>query len=207
MSVAQAARDRGVTRILHYTHQSGVMGAIMKRAVLSRQRVECDPDVAFVYEGVWARIDPDWVDTISMSVERINADLLRRSREHFPEETWWGVLAFSPDILDHPGVVFTDQNNAYEEHCARGEGVEGFEAMFADRVTWGHYDTVARRNNKPDCWPTHRSAEVLYPGELSLEHLIAVHVPGKQHRFLVNSWTDTYGLPDLPVVVGEEIYA
>lgn len=82
------------------------MGGVMKRALLSREQIESDPDVAFILEGIWERRDPAWVDHISLSVSRINVDLLQRSRHNFPD-FWWAVLSFDVDILDDDGVWFT----------------------------------------------------------------------------------------------------
>src|SRR3712207_5143140 len=103
---AGAARDRGITQIVHYTSQRGIMGSLRKDLVLSRERVENDDDLAYIFEGVWDRKDPDWIDYISLSISRPNLDLFRRSRNNHPD-WWWGVMTFDPAILDHDGVWFT----------------------------------------------------------------------------------------------------
>src|SRR5689334_15443365 len=131
MSVSDLARARGITEIVHYTSQRGVQGSVMKWATLSRERIECDEDLAFIYQGVWERRDPEWVDHISLSVSRINADLYSRSRKRFPDY-WWGVLSFRPEILDHGDVWFATTNNVYPV-CERARGEAGFDALFADR--------------------------------------------------------------------------
>lgn len=135
MTPADRARERGITEILHYTSQRGVMGAVRKGAVLSREQVENDEDLAFIYEGIWPRKDPEWVDHISLSVSRINLDLFDRSRKRFPDY-WWAIMSFGVEILDHDGVVFTTTNNIYPP-CERGEDLEGFEAMFGSPIEWG----------------------------------------------------------------------
>ena len=153
MSVADRARERGITEILHYTSERGVMGSIMRRALLSRQQVEGDPDVAFIFEGIWERRDPEWVDHISLSVSRVNLDLFQRSRKNFPDY-WWAVMSFSVEILDHPGVWFTTTNNVYPP-CERGQGLEGFEAMFSTPIEWGYHGSRRYRNDgMSDAWPT-----------------------------------------------------
>lgn len=147
---------------MHYTSERGVMGSVMKQAVLSRQQVENDPDVAFIFEGIWERKDPDWVDHISLSISRINLDLFQRSRSSFPD-FWWAVMSFDVEILDHDGVFFTTTNNIHPP-CRRGEGVVGFEAMFDEAIEWGYYGSSKWRSaDCPDSWPTDRAAEVLYP--------------------------------------------
>lgn len=153
--VAARARDRGVTEIRHYTSERGVMGSIMRGRLLSRDRVEDDADLAFIFEGVWERRDPDWTDHISLSVSRINIDLYQRSRRHFPDY-WWAVMAFDVEVLDDSSVVFTTTNNVYDEVCRRAPGLDGFEDMFAERVPWGYRGSVKLRPARcpTTCRPT-----------------------------------------------------
>lgn len=206
MTTAERARERGITEILHYTSQRGVMGAVMKEAVLSRQQVENDEDVAFIYEGVWERKDPDWVDHISLSVSRINLDLYQRSRSRFPDY-WWAIMSFDVATLDHDGIWFTTTNNTYGP-CERGQGVGGFEAMFGSPIEWGHHGSLnVRATSHPDAWPTDRAAEVLYPTRLPLDFLQKVYVPGEQHRRLVDAWSESFRKPPLPVEINLEPFS
>ena len=207
MSVAERARERGITEILHYTSQKGIQGSVMKGAVLSRQQMENDEDVAYIFEGVWPRRDHVWVDYISLSISRINASLYDKSRARYPD-WWWAVMSFSPEILDHDGVWFTTTNNVYEDVLERGQGVDGLEALFKDRVPWGYYGAVSvRRDSHPDNWPTDRQAEVLYPSTLSLDHLLCVYVPGSQHRALVHAWCEAFNRPEYEVVVDTAVFS
>lgn len=207
MSVAQRAQERDVTEILHYTSHKGVQGSVMKWATLSRQRLEDDEDVAFVFQGVWPRRDPEWVDYISLSVSRINGDLYDKSRKHYPD-WWWAVMSFGLDILDHDGVWFTTTNNVYDDVCERGQGVDGFEALFKDCVAWGYCGSVTeRRPSCPEHWPTDPQAEVLYPSELSLDFLQRVYVPGAQHRALVLAWCEAFGRPEIEVEVNPGVFS
>ena len=84
------------------------------------------------------------------------------------------MLSFKPEILGHPGVVFTTTNNIYPA-CRRAEGLRGFEQLFADFVL-GRHNTRHNRVDKPANWPTDRQAEVLYPGELSCDYLQRIDV-------------------------------
>jgi hypothetical protein len=203
---AERARERGVAEILHYTSQRGVMGAVMKWAVLSRDQVENDPDVAFIYEGVWERKDPEWVDHVSLSISRINLDLYRRSHTRFPDY-WWAVLSFDVAILDHARVWFTTTNNIYPP-CKRGQGVDGLEAMFGSPIEWGYYGhRRVRGRDHPDHWTTDRAAEVLYPARISLDFLQKLYVPGEGHRRLVNAWSESFGKPPLPVEINLEPFS
>ena len=201
MKVSERARERGIQEIVHYTSEKGVMGTINKKALLSRKRVEEDEEVDYIFEGIWERKDPEWVDYISLSISRVNLDLFKRSRKNFPD-FWWAILSFAPEILDHDGVWFTTTNNIYPP-CRRGTSIDGFEDMFSEPIPWGYYGYEKRRVlGTDDAWPTDRAAEVLYPGSIPLEHLQRIYVPGKQHRRLVKAWMEIYGIEDLPIEVG-----
>ena len=84
------------------------------------------------------------------------------------------VLSFHPRILGHGGVVFTTTNNIYPK-CSRGQGLAGFKAMFANQVV-GRFGDVHGRSGKQQLWPTDRQADVLYPKQLSCEHVLCIYV-------------------------------
>src|SRR5438874_2502808 len=136
-SPAEAAVARGVSEILHFTTEKGVLGSLRKDALLSRQRVQDDPDLAFIFTEVWPRRDPEWLDHVSLSVTRINRELYEKAAHNLPG-LWWAILSFEIAILDHPDVVFTTTNNVYDDVCVRTTGPAGFEAMFRERVPWGY---------------------------------------------------------------------
>jgi len=74
--------------------------------------------------------------------------------------------------------------------------------MFAERVPWGYLGSVKTRPTRcPDHLPTDRAAEVLFPGEIALNRLRALYVPGRQHKLLVDAWCEVYAHPELPVVI------
>lgn len=112
----------------------------------------------------------------SLSISRINDWMFETSqRWHVAEGVSWVVISFTPEILTHPGVVFSTTNNIYPARL-RAEGASGFEQMFASRVA-GRYGEIKTR--PPDCpasWPTDRQAEVLYPGEVSLAYVQRIDV-------------------------------
>jgi hypothetical protein len=117
------------------------------------------------------------------------------------------VLSFDVSILDDDGVWFTTTNNVYEAVCRRGLGREGFDDMFARCVPWGYLGSEKRRTAAtPSHWTTDRAAEVLYPGELPLDRLNRIYVPGAQHRRLVNAWCTSYGREELPTEVDVAVF-
>lgn len=198
---SQRARARGIEEAVHFTTDPGLLGAIRKGELLSRARVQDDPDLAFIFQAVWPTKAHVWVDYISLSLGRINRSLYDRAVNNL-QDRWWAVLAFDLEILDHDDVWFATTNNAYEDVCRRAQGVDGLEALFGRRIEWGHHGSVHVR---PDDAPQHRTtdpqAEVLYPGAIALQHLRAVYVGEDQYRDLVVAWCDVLGrtLPAIQV--------
>lgn len=174
--VLVAAEQRGITQVLHFTPLRGAVGILAGGIVKSRARLPEDEYLEYVYQpNAFNRRDPAWLDYVNLSIERINDWFFQASRRwHSAEGAQWVIFAFSPEILTHPGVVFTATNNAYRE-CLRSEGLAGFSQMFGELVT-GYNGRQYRRINASPSWPTDRQAEVLYPGELSCEFLQRIDV-------------------------------
>lgn len=174
--VVVAARERGITDIVHFTTIKGALGVLASGALQSRAILPEAKYLEHVYRpNADFRKDAAWLGYVNLSVSRINDWMFDSSvRWHCDEDVSWVVLAFGPAILGHPGVVFTTTNNIYPR-CRRAEGLDGFNSLFADTVL-GKYDEVHDRAGKLDCWPTDRQAEVLYPRELPCRHLRRIDV-------------------------------
>ncbi len=153
------------------------MGCLASNSVKSRRRLPDAEDLKFIYKpNAIVRRDRDWLDYVNLSVSRINAEFFGHScRWARGEDLWWCILSFEPSILAHEGVFFTTTNNIYPS-CKRGIGAKGLQAMFAS-IAHGKYSIEIRRDESlPQCWTTCEQAEVLYPGELSLDHLQRIYV-------------------------------
>lgn len=179
--VAAAAKQRGVTQVVHFTTVRGAVGALASGFVKSRSRLPKDEYLEYVYRpNALFRKDAAWLDYVNLSIERINDWMFATSeRWHMEEENPWVVLSFGPQILAHPGVVFTTTNNIYR-NCLRSDGLPGFSQMFASSVVgWEPWERRTIRHNrvgKSSAWLTDRQAEVLYPGELSCGFLQRIDV-------------------------------
>jgi hypothetical protein len=204
MMPSEYAARRGVREILHFTTDKGVMGSLRKQALLSREQLQDDPDLAFILLEVWPVKAPQWVDFISLSVQRINLDLWQRAVRNLPDR-WWAVMAFTPAILDDDGVWFSTTNNIYPA-AVRGQGTASLASLFADEVA-GRYGYPHTRDGKDDSQPTDRAAEVLYPTSLGLEHLTGIYVGTADHRRIVCAWCSAFGLDVPPVTISTEIFA
>ena len=175
-TILQAAEQRGITEIVHFTTVHGAVGVLAAKALKSRARLREDQYLERVYRpNAEVRKDGAWLDYVNLSIERINEWMFQTSTGwHEAENNSWVVLSFMPRILCHPGVVFATTNNIYPA-CERAEGLAGFRGMFAKTVL-GYYSQIRDREGKLDSWPTDRQAEVLYPGEVSCDHLQRIDV-------------------------------
>ena len=175
--VAEAAIERGITSIVHFTTIGGLLGILASGAVKNRQDLPVDELVQYVYEpnAVDRHLDRRWHAYVNLSVTAINLRMFDFSRREHPDAEWV-ILNFGPDILGDPGVVFCTTNNIYPA-ASRWGGIYGFEQLFAPRVA-GWYGTLTERNDKPPNLTTDPQAEVLYPFELTLTQLHEITVGG-----------------------------
>lgn len=184
MSIEEIIAARGISEVLHYTTNHGLVGILASRALKCRRDLPRDRYLEHVYKPACEdrTRDAGWHGYVNMSITRINADLfgIASERWHRNKDQWWCVLAFDPAILTHPGVVFTTTNNIYSG-VVRGEGAAGLQRMFAPRVhRWGA-NHVSRSSCPTEACPTCRYAEVLYPNEVSTQNLKRVYVATDDH--------------------------
>ena len=174
--VVNAAKERDITSLVHFTTVGGLKGVLASDAVKSRRGLPEDAAVKYVYEpnAVSRRLDRLWHDYINLSVTAINLRMLDFSAREHPGAAWV-ILEFGPEILGDRGVVFCTTNNIYPA-ARRGRGLPGFEQLFAPTVA-GRYGHPVNRGDRPANRTTDPQAEVLYPFELALEHLHTVTVP------------------------------
>lgn len=173
MSIEEIIRSRGITRVLHFTTTSGLLGILATWAVKSRARLPRNKYLEFIYKpNCEIRRDPDWLDYVNLSIQRINAIFFDICANRWHADKEWCVLSFTPDILTHKGVVFATTNNSYTG-VRRGTGASGLMTFYAARMGQCHcWDSSFERPpglapNLPTC----PQAEVLYPCELSLDFL------------------------------------
>lgn len=175
--VVAAARERGITDVVHFTTVTGAVGILASGAVKSRRRLSTEQYLEHIYKpnAVNRRGDAAWHDYVNLSFSLINDWMFDSSRRwHVQDGVSWVLLSFGPEILGDPGVVLATTNNIYPA-CRRAEGMAGFEQMFEDDVP-GRYGRVHSRVGLSRLLTTDRQAEVLYPGELGLARLQRIDV-------------------------------
>ena len=173
--VVSAAKQRGITSIVHFTRIPGFVGILDSSAIKARNQLPEEERLKYVYEANAAdrHRDQMWHDYVNLSVTAINPRMFDFSKRQHPGEAWV-ILEFGPEILGDPGVVFCTTNNIYSG-AHRCRGLRGFEQLFASNVPRWHRNRVARGNRQPHL-TTDPQAEVLYPFELGLGSLHTITV-------------------------------
>jgi hypothetical protein len=206
-AIAEFVAERGITEVLHFTTNRGLVGIMATGALRCRELLDADEYIERIYTpNCLTRLkDGAWIGYVNMSISRINGRMLGISsgKWHADEDLWWPVLSFEASVLADPGVYFTTTNNTYSSCVKRAEGVEGLRAMFEDGIEWGYYGSrVWRYSSTLDSWPTDPQAEILYPQSLSLDRLQAIYVPRVEYVAEVQSLFGVF--PDYQVPVLHE---
>lgn len=213
MTVAETIRQRGISEVLHFTTNRGVIGTLAARALLSRHQLPQEKYLQYVLH-VNAANRPEsfhgfdksqnWLDYVNLSISEINRRYFDVSLKwHKDLDIWWSILAFDPVIMTHEGVFFATTNNAYEPLCLRQPGNAGLMQLFQDSVQRKSGWTVNRRYRAAHL-TTCEQAEVLYPQRVSLEFLRRIYVQEGEHQDQVRGWLADFGLHNVDVVIDPE---
>jgi hypothetical protein len=202
MTILDLANERGVSEILHFTTNKGLLGILYTRLLRSRERLAEDQRLEHILKlNSPTRKDTEWLDYVNLSVSRINTWFFSCSgRRHANHDMWWAVLAFSPEILDYEGVFFATTNNIYTS-VRRQQGEGGFQALFAPTITRWVGNVVVRPVSHPPYFTTCEQAEVLYPAEVSTEWLRRIYVRSEDHVDEVHAQIGAVGHRPVEVVV------
>jgi hypothetical protein len=212
MTIDQAIVARGIVELLHFTTNRGIVGTLASHALLSRYRLPQEKYLEHVLH-VNAATRPEaaeffdksqnWLDYVNLSISEINARYFAVSKRwHHDKNVWWGILAFDPQIMSHDGVIFATTNNSYDR-CSRQSSIEGFESLFAPRISRKTNWQVSRGRRNARL-PTCEQAEVLYPGSVRTEFLRRIYVQEEEHHDQARGWLWEFGLRDVEVVLSPE---
>lgn len=217
MTLAQRISDRGISEIIHFTTNRGLLGSLHSRHLLSRPLLSEDKYLRHVLqlnaavrpeESAFFDKSQNWLRFVNLTISEVNRRFLDVSRRWHPHDIWWCILSFEPEIIAHDGVWFTTTNNGYDA-CTRAQGTAGFNALFAQNISrkqsgFDGRPWNVRRLNRPDHLPTCEQAEVLYPEKLSLDYLRTVYVEEGEYHDTVVGWLSDYGYENVKVVVGKQ---
>ncbi len=209
MILEEAIRGRDIREVLHFTTNFGLAGVLATKTVKPRNLLTTDDYLEHIYKPNCEDRSRDimWHDYVNLSITRINTRLfgISSGNWHCDINGWWCILSFHPAILVHPGVVFTTTNNMYSG-VTRAQGVKGFEAMFAPIIRQWWSSIVTRSPEIPACQPTCRQAEVLYPGELSIDHLRRIYVRDEEPLDEIAGMFGGLTVPPLPTTVRPDAF-
>ena len=175
--LVEAARRRGVTRLVHFTPLNNLLGIVELGAIVARDRLlalarERNDTFLLDYIAFNDRLRLDrCTNHVNLSVQHPNARLLSRFRALCSCDVWC-VLLVSPACLETPGVLFAVGNVAARQVRQGGiaSGVAGFEALFRDSQLSANQFQARRltRRGLDENLPTDPQAEILFPGEIPL---------------------------------------
>jgi hypothetical protein len=208
MTLAEFVAARGISEILHFTTNRGLLGIFATGYVKSRKRLPDESQLEYLFlPNTDYRKDVAWIDYVNLSVSQVNKRFLAwsRRRTRTDDRLFWCILAFDPAILGHPGVIFTTTNNIYTG-VKRGGGLRDFLALFEERVhQWGDY-YASRTMGHGDHITTCEQAEVLYPQSLSIECLRRVYVADGETQDEVHAMLGMLGMKSVDVTVLSELF-
>lgn len=212
ITIGDIVSARGISEVLHFTSNHGLVGVLTLGSVLSRRALPREDHLAHVAAPTSATRqeaasyfdkEQDWLDYINLSISEINRNYFKfaSQRWHTSGDRWWVILAFKPSILGLDGVYFSTTNNVYE-NTYRASGPEGLKALFSDRVDRKPGWTV-KRLSRADNLATCEQAEVLFPNPLKLSYLQAIYVASEDHWDLVEGWLAYYKISGVSVIISE----
>ncbi|CAB3791420.1 DarT ssDNA thymidine ADP-ribosyltransferase family protein [Paraburkholderia caffeinilytica] len=200
MTVADQIAARGITDLVHFTTNVGLIGIVSTGKLLPRSSLSDELTLEYILRvNSKFRRDTAWLDHVNLSISRINHTFFEQS-EAWHNDVFWVLLSFDATLMTHDGVYFTTTNNIYPA-CRRGDDVTAFDAMFADEVPARYSQRIRRALTHPLGWTTCPQAEVLYPGAVSLEHLKAIYVRTEDEEHVVHAILAAVGEPNLPVIL------
>jgi len=207
MNIETIVAQRNIEHVLHFTTNLGLLGILHCKAVKSRKRLPEDKRLEFILQLNTPIVkDPAWVDYVNLSIGRINAPLYDISASKWHPRMSWRILSFDPDVLAHADVWFATTNNIYPS-VKRGQGALGLQPLFGETIL-GRYGTIINRTaDMPASWPTCIQAEVLYPRELSTEHLKCIFVPTDEDQDDVSAQIAGVWHAPVPVIVDTAMFS
>lgn len=209
MSITDVIARRGIEELLHFTTNRGALGILASKAIKPRARLGADPMLEKIfYPNAENRSrDAGWLHYVNLSVTAINSRFFSISANnwHRDKDFWWAIFSVTPEVMTHDNVHFTTTNNMYSG-VRRQAGEAGLESMFGPLITQ-YAGSVARRPpSVAASSPTCNQAEVLYPGELSTQHLRLVYAHSERDADELAGQMAAVGHPEVPIVVKPDLF-
>ena len=172
-SIRTEARDRGITRLCHFT-PSRNLGHIATdpRGLLASRHLKADEKAIFNPTDA-DRLD-GYADHLCCSIQYPNAWYFRRAREKEVLFRDWVVVFIKSHYLWRTGTKFCPRNAAAGYGRLVGEGAIAFDGLFVQSVEGNR--SYIRGPRHPAFLPTDEQAEVLVPDLIQHSDVIGVAV-------------------------------
>lgn len=168
--------DRAELQELHYITPMANASSILQHGILSHNRAARIPHASVAAQEIQDRRVRKRVpgglllhDYVNLYIHARNPMLYKRLSRHLEI----CVLTVSPAVLDHPGVVLTDQNAAsdYVRFARGADGLRIVDRELALADDWRDANQI-RQWQKASA----RCAEVLVPHCVPVEHVLGAYV-------------------------------
>lgn len=167
---------RGISRLCHFTPARNLVHiASSSDGVRSSRELLNDQSACFTATDT-KRID-GYTEHISCSIEYPNAWYLSKVESNEPLFKDWVILFIAPHYLWHPETHYCPRNAAANSgRCVVASSLNGFQSLFAQRVTGAGGATRTRGAKHLACSPTDDQAEVLVGTNIALSDILGVAV-------------------------------
>ena len=204
-SIRDGAARRGITRLCHFT-PSRNLGHIAEdpRGILASRHLAKDEKAVFNPTDL-ARLD-GYPDHVCCSIQYPNAWYFKTARNKERLFHDWVVLLIDARYLWGAGAKFCPRNAAAQHGTLIREGVDGFEALFANTVEGTGNQVFSRGPRRPAFLPTDEQAEILIPDHIQRHDIVgfAVYDDSQAKRELARLKLLDQEPP--PVVIVPEFY-
>lgn len=210
MSISAFIRDHGITEVVHFTTHEGILGILDVRNILPNAELKKEKRLEFIVKlNTEYRKDPQFAGYNSVSITEPNRKFFGYSRKRHAggQNLWWCVIALTPAIMEHDGVLFCSGNNTWPR-TIRKAGLKGLTAMFDDPVPGTYSSWVHRSPHHLRNVPTSLEAEFLYPGRIPLDFFLRVYFEHQDHADEFVAYANTLGvaLPSNCAVVSPKMF-
>jgi len=209
MTVNQLVQSRGITELLHFTTNKGILGILDSHSVKARSHLDLDERLKAIFtpNAASRTRDSAYLNYVNLSISRINNNFFRQSARnwHKDKDLWWCVISISPEILSHPGVIFTTTNNIYTG-VHREQGGKGLEALFAPKIVQWSGQVVKRGAEERDDFTTCSQAEVLYPEEVDTKYLQKIYVLDGEAQDQLEGQFAGVSHPAVPIQISSNLF-
>lgn len=203
-AIVAATQERKITQVVHFTTNQGLLGILVEQLLQARALLDKDKYLESIYHqnSKFRREAPQYWSYVNLSISRANYRFLGISTDKWwaDSDLFWAVLSFDPEIMAHSGVLFAPTNMGYEG-IEPIPGVEGLQALFAERVPAGWGRQTYRTRRFTDDLPTCPQAEVLYPQAVPTSFLRRVSVMNAEDAAKAHGIVSVSGHDEIDIIV------